>query len=495
MKIKKLLSAVLALSVCSSLFAGCANNNDSAEKDIRLKYVMAGAGMQPNSREVWAVFNDKLHETLPNVTVDFEIIPLAEYKQKVMLMQSAREQIDILNNYSLDFTTEINNGTFIALDDLLVEYGKEVKNAIPDWVWDYQVVNGKTYGIPTYQMMGQSRAICTLKENADKYLDIDALRKALDSSPYLSEEVYKVLTEYCANAKADGLNFKSASILNVGGYDTVSGMYGIIMDDEECRVVNTLVGDQAKIRFKTAREWVEKGYIRSDALSATDNDSYNGKKDGNLFWDENYSPYHADNLTKKYGAEVITIPYDTEPPIYHKALAGGTSITSTCKYPKEAMQVLNLIQTDEEIYNLLVFGREGIDYKKISDNRIETTYQGTATANDGYGLKSWIVGNTELAYLTQSDPDNYKEYAFDEVNSSTNRSKLIGFQIDTTKIVDMLSQTNSIKGQYLQPLNVGAVENWEENYNEFREKLKIAGEEEIIAEIQKQVDEFLASKN
>lgn len=493
MKGKKALSFLLAAGMISMAATGCAGGAKKQE-NVTLKYVMAGPGMQANSQEVWAAFNDKLHEKLPNITVDFEIIPLSEYKQKVMLMMSAREQIDIINNYGLDFATEVSNGSFADMNDLLDKYGKEVRKTLPDWIWDYETVNGKIYGVPSYQMMGQTRCICFVKELADKYLDAEALRKALDSSKTFSQEVYDILGNYCKTLKDNGINFKTTSILNVKGYDGITNSYSVVYGDDACKVVNTYANDSAKLRYKTAKEWKDKGYIRPDALSATDDESYYGKPDGTAFWDDIYTPYQEKQLSEKYGTEILCIPYDTEPPIGGIALAGGTSIMASSKYPEEAMQFINLIQTDKELYNFLVFGREGVDYEKVGEDEIKTTYDSQGTANDKYGIFKWIVGNAELAYRNQSEDENYHNWAFNEVNSSTNRSKLIGFLPDTAAITDMLTQTDALRTQYLQPLNVGAVDNWEQNYEEFVSKLKTAGEDTIISELQKQVDEFLAQK-
>ncbi len=493
MKGKKIFACLLAASTLGTMITGCTGGEKKVE-NVTLKYIMAGPGMQESSPEVWSAFNDKLHEKLPNVTVDFEVIPLAEYKQKVMLMMSAREQMDIVNNYGLDFASEISNGSFVEMNDLLDEYGKEVKETLPEWLWDYETVDGKIYGIPSYQMMGQTRCICFIKEYADKYLDKDALRRALDSSVTLNSDVYDILTKYCEDLKADGINFKTTSILNPKGYDNILGYYCNIMDGGTT-ITNMNANDAAKLRYKTASEWYKKGYIRSDSLSATDDSDYQGKKDGLAFWDEIYTPYQEKALSQKYGNDIVCIPYDTEPPIGSKALAGGTSIMASSEYPEESMQVLNLLQTDKELYNFLVYGREGIEYEKVNEDRITTKYESNPSETDSYGLYKWIVGNSELSYLTQADDDAYIDWAFNEVNNSKNRSKLMGFLPNTTSIADMLTQCNTIKEQYWKTLVSGTMDDWEAYYNEFEEKLRLAGNDKIIEELQKQADDFLKSKN
>jgi len=494
MKIKRIFAGVLAGAMCLTLFAGCKKNEVVVGEQVTLKYVMAGPGMQEDAPIVWEAFNKKLHEKLPNVSVEFEVVPLKEYKEKVRIMMSAREQIDIVNNYGLDFAMEVSNGSFAPLNDLLDEYGKEIREVLPEWLGGYETIDGNIYGVPTYQMMGKMRCFCTIKDYADKYLDVEALKAAFVEEAYFSQKVYDILTDYCVKAKADGVNFKTVTILNLKGYEEVSGSYGVRYGDEGCKIVNAYANEESMIRFKTANEWFNAGYIRKDALYANDDDNYKGKLDGMLFWDEVYTPYVADALTKRYGVEIMTIPYEVEPYITFQETAGGTSIVSSSNYKEEAMQVINLIQTDKELYNLLVFGIEGKNYKKVDEDRIEVQYSSSPTPNVAYGLYKWIVGNTELAYNIQSEPEEYKKWVFEEVNSSNNKSFLAGFHPDTTQIQDMILQTNLIKEQYLQPLNVGVVPDWEANYAEYREKLVQAGEEQIIAELQKQVDEFLQNK-
>lgn len=493
MKVKQLLSAVVAGSVMATILSGCGS---STEKSVTLKYVMPGPGIQENSKEVWSAFNDKLHEKLPNVSVDFEVIPLSEYKQKVMLMMAAREKIDILNNYGLDFATEISNGSFAEMNDLLDKYGNDVKEALPEWIWNYETVNGKVYGVPTYQMMGQTRCICFIKEYADKYLDVDALRKAIDASPTFSQEVYDILGKYCEDLKANGINFSTTDTLNPKGFDTVTNQYSVVMGDESCTVVNRYIDETAKIKYKNAADWYKKGYIREDVLSAEDINSDKGKKDGFAFWDEIYSPYAQEELSAKYENDILVVPYDVEPPIGGTALAGGTSISAISQYPEQAMQVINLIQSDKELYNLLVYGREGIEYEKDGEDRIITPYDGSqAGENDAYGLFKWIVGNTQCAYSNQSEPEDYKSWAFDEVNTSTNRSKLIGFLPDTSSFADMLTQADAIKSQYSNILWNGVKgDDWEAYYNEYVEKMKLAGDDDIKEQLQNQINDFLSNK-
>jgi len=378
---------------------------------------------------------------------------------------------------------------------LLDEYGGQLKAALPEFMWDYQKYDGEIYGVPTYQMCGDFRGIFFFKEQAEKYLDIEGFKKALYKSPTFTQEVYDMLTKYIEDMKADGLNFKSATVLNEKGYEPIiSGLGYIVKGDESCQIINKDMSDAARIRFKTAREWYEKGYIREDVLSATDDNNYMGKIDGFPFWDGVWTPFVAEQYSQKYGHELIVIPYEDEYYIPSKNSAAGTSIMSTSKYKKEAMQVLNLIQTDKELYNMLVFGLEGEHYKKTGDDSVEVLDDNGTASNSKYALAKWLLGNTELAYNNQFEPDAYKTWVFEEANRSEWKSPLLGFMPDTTDIQDYMTQLNVVTETYKKPLTVGVMSNWEEYLREYEAELNKVGNKEMLANVQNQIDEFLANK-
>ena len=158
------------------------------------------------------------------------------------------------------------------------------------------------------------------------------------------------------------------------------------------------------------------------------------------------------------------------------------------------MQVINLLQTDKELYNLLVYGIEGEHYTKIGEDRIETPTGQQANSSDKYGLWAWIVGNAENAYDLQTTSEGNKNWVFNEVNKSEWRSKLLGFKLDTTSISTELAQIEAIAEEFRDPLKSGSLENYEEMITEWENKLEIAGGSKVQQEIQRQVDEFLASK-
>ena len=176
MKKHKIVAAALTGVTAVTALAGCGKGNVQTNENVTLKYVMIGPGQQEDSNKVWAKFNEELHKKLPNITVEFEVIPIAEYKQKFMLMLASREKVDIANTYGLSFDEEVGNGTFADLTELIDGYGQDMKKLLPDYLFDYTTYDGKIYGIPTYQMLSVPSSMKTQKELADKYLDVEGLK-------------------------------------------------------------------------------------------------------------------------------------------------------------------------------------------------------------------------------------------------------------------------------------------------------------------------------
>ena len=91
---KKTLSILLALIMMLSL-AACGNDSETVETDlskpITLNWIMPGPGIQTDAEMVWEKFNEEIKKVkgFENVTVHIEVIPMADYAQKIMLMQTS----------------------------------------------------------------------------------------------------------------------------------------------------------------------------------------------------------------------------------------------------------------------------------------------------------------------------------------------------------------------------------------------------------------------
>lgn len=499
---KRIIALMAVLAILCGTLAGCGKGKTAAKNDggaVKLKWVMPGPGKQLDSEEVWKKFNEELGKVIPNLSVEFEIIPTADYKQKYMLMRTGREEMDITSTYTLDFYSEVKNESFMKLNDLIDKQAPELKKQLPEWLWSYSTVNDNIYSIPVYQsMQTQVQGIRTPKEYADKYLDAEKAKEVFWSSKTFTSAGYDVIEDYLKKLKDNGvlgLGFEPA-IYPQQGYEQFLNPYAIKVEDKHPKVVNIWQTPEVKEYYAKVADWYKKGYIRKDILSVKDSTNDKGRKDGYTVWLDQTIKNSAEKDSNKYNMPIEVIPLQNYFYIPSTASAGGTAISSNCKHPNEAIKFMELMNTDKgkDLYRLLVFGIEGKHYKKISDDRAETIgYVGQAGSTAPYGMLKWIIGNTRLAFETQTEFEGWNDYVFHEINEEGVKSKLMGFTPDIDPIKAKYSQVLTVKGEYAS-LGSGAIENYEQTYKEYMNKLEIAGNREIIDELQKQIDEFLKNK-
>ncbi len=489
------------------------NNDTPAEpKDpVTLKWWYRGNGIQADTEKVEAEFN-KLLQTFPgmeHVTVNLECYTGAEYAQAVSLAQASDEQIDLLSSVNLNFADEAANGSWMPLDPYL-EMHPNLKNELPEWLWKLGSYEGTTYLVCNYQRACNPSAIYVRKDLMDKYGDLEKMTQVLGSDSTSYEEKMAVMDEFVAAVRADAANetlyagsIVATNYLCFMDYnDPLSGDFVVYEDSNKVEFA-PMSADAVK-SYETAATWYQKGYIPKDILSVEVN-TRNGANMinpvaelwtcGNMLGDAKLA---GETMSKTYGFDVYCIPLHDHNYSRNSWAAGGTGIAAGCKNPEEAARLLELINTAEgqELYNMVVYGLEGVHWEKNEDGTIKTLfYDGTQGGVDApYAAMKWIMGNTFYAYQNQGCTPGENELSL-EMNESpdTVASKLSGFIADVKDIQTELDQINAIRAEYINTLENGAAgADWETVYNEYVAKLEAAGLQKVLDHLQKQVDEFLA---
>ena len=488
------------------------SSKEVVEEPVTLEWWYRGNGIQKDTELVEEKFNEllKTYPGMENVTVNFNCYTGAEYKNAVILAQSAQQQMDILNTVSISFTEEVEKGTYIALDDLLEE-NETLKNELPQWLWDLGKVGDSTYIVPNYQRASNMMYFITPKEYMDKYGDIDATRELLQSEDRTVEEVAAMLEEYLLDVREGEGEGKYLMPLgnhyvNTFGFTRRFDAVGPLMKAEGSTVVEyPYLTDEAKAAFAVSADWFEKGYIPAD-IETLDSATYrygNMMNENSFIVDINNQAGSEEEVSAYYstawGIDVYAIPLHTNYYITNVWAAGGNGITATCEHPDKALRLIELMTTEEgvELYNMMVYGLEGTHYEKIDDTHIKTLeYDGTQGGVDSsYAAMKWIIGNTFHAYLNQGCKEGENELAL-EINENPNNSvsDLMGFIPNVQSVQTQIDQITAVTNEYGGTLQSGIMESdWETTYNEYVDKMNAAGLQDILDELQGQVDAFLAN--
>ncbi len=517
-----LLAAMLVLQACSS------NNNNQANESPASGSPSANASESAKPSETAppasqlkpyevsivyfgtpeadvALVEEKLNEFFKekiNATVKLQPISASDYQNRTELMMNTGEKMDLVFTASwLNYFGNVTKGAFLELDELLDKHGQGIKDTIHPLYLEAPRLKGKLYAVPTNKEITQGQSFTYRKDIVDKYdIPIETINKWADLEPWFEK----------MGKQEPGMTnlFLSGGSGNSGG-----GIYMMFETNSDYRPIGPMPGKtqmffvdytSSDVKVKTVldpelvninkkelelfRKYYEKGYINSDAATSKTN-AADLRRQGKLWMSSGvWKPGSdievkiADNNLYDYVSHVVTEPIVTTD------LATGSmmSISRTSEDPERAMMVLNYLHTDPYVINLIVHGIEGKHYKKVGDNRIEPI------ADSGYGASAlfWVIGSQMLNYLKPGQPDDLYE-SWKKFNDEAVRFPLMGFVFDDTNVKNEVAQLTGIIAEY-KTIATGALPNPSKLLDERNAKLKSAGIEKVQAELQTQIDAWLA---
>ena len=523
---KKLISVILVLVIVVGL-CGCGGKkvNISYERSsdpVTITYHYQAAG----DRTYIPQIEEKLNEILKSIK-GYENITISlqpyfdDYQRDFTLAQTAGKQIDIVQTYNLPLSTNIKNGDFIELDDLLKKFPNIAKD-IPDWVMDYGKLFGKQYYVPSYQQASNLSFIVMPTDYLNMYLDYNSTTR---------EKTEKLIQKGSVDDKLDFMEDLCLAVRESTGLDSKWLFTGEFWDDNlisdiffnqeyiEDTFDNWILreGDDAPVywgytdEYKTVMErfsqWYKDGLLHPEVTTV----NYYKFAEDNFLNDESYvclfevetcdEEYLEKYLTDLYGVEMSAIRVTDHAYIPSQWGAGGQAIYADCEHPVEAMMIIELLRSEmgEEFYNTLVFGLEGIHWQwKDKEKKQITTLEydaSQAEAGATYGAYKWSNGNViDHAWRNQAVRDGYYDYIVNEVNEGKNtvKSPAMGITWDLSSVYSKFSQCQVVEKEYANTIYIS--DDWEARYNEYISKLETAGVQDVLDVLKKQFNDFKKSK-
>ncbi|WP_040949420.1 ABC transporter substrate-binding protein [Gorillibacterium massiliense] len=492
-------SALLAMSLmlagCSSNGKSNANNSSSSANsgvsneppyEITMAYFSFGS-VPADLLEVQNAIN-KITLQKINATVKMLPISMGTWNNQINLMLTSNEKLDLLPLFGSTYANMVAKGQFIALDDLLKSQGSGILESLGSDYLEAAKIDGKTYGVPNIRDLASSYGFLMRKDLADKYnIDMKSL-KTLDDVESALQTIKE--NESRMSPLATGVN--SSPISSFSTRDSLGDDMGVLLNNgQDLKVVNWFETEEYSDLLKRMRKWYLAGYISKDALTVKESSAdliKAGKAAGNL---SPMKPGFAAQETRNSGTEMVVsemLPAVAKTSTVTNIMWG---IAQNSQNPKKTMEFLNLMYSDKDIVNLLDWGIEGKHYTKISDNVIDYP-EGVNASNVGYTGLGWLFGNQFLSYVFKGDdPDLWTKMK--EFNENAIKSKALGFTFDSTSVKTDFAAVSTVIEQYRMALENGVLDP-DKTLPEFIAKLKDAGIEKIIAEKQKQLDAWAASK-
>jgi len=243
-----------------------------------------------------------------------------------------------------------------------------------------------------------------------------------------------------------------------------------------------------KETLAVTRDFFQKGYINRDAATAQVQPQ-DAMKAGNVFM--GVFPLKPGKDAEVAAAASLPGKLKQIPMTDRTVSTGETAgsmlgITTTSANPERAMMLINLLHTDKQLNNLLNFGIEGDHYTLNGDVMTPTDN----TPN--YAIASaWMFGSMFLNHIWNTeDPTKWAQY--EVFNKDAMPSPALGFTFNAEPISAQASVLSTIRKEYDPGLDTGSID--PSKADEFIKKMNDNGLKDIIAEKQKQLDAFLASK-
>lgn len=500
LKMKKILACLMAGAMLTGALAGCQgesgsqsetpSNSENGKEEVELVWYVAGSGPQADTDTVAQEWNKYLKEKL-NCTLKIVETDFGNYDTKMQTTIAGQTKFDMCYtaNWSNNYYTNVNKKAFLELDSLIDEYAPDLKKDIPETGWEAVKVGGKIYAIPNQQIWAMTNVIYLTKESVEKYnFDVSTVKGLKDLEPlfaaFKADNPDKYPMAFSSGGALDFLTFNM-------GYDEMAGRHipGVIMlDDENLKVVNQFELPQVQEHYKLMYDWNQKGYIRKDASTVSDANA--DKKAGKhiMGFGGTYKPGGRQAEEANFGGkELIEIKVSDSWLPTSGITATMTAISRTSEHPDRAMEFLNLFNTDATLYNLVTKGIEGKHYERVDDTFIKINKDAGYYPN-----ADWMYGNQFLAYLSEGQGENDWADTI-EINENAKPSPALGFAFDSTKVQTEMASVQAVVKEYELALDSGSV-NPEEKLPEFLDKLEKAGCQKIMDEIQRQLDEWKASK-
>ena len=444
---------------------------------------------------------DALNEMMEKdigVHVTFVPTGLMESQQDATLMISSGEQLDVCMTAFTSLSNLVEKGLILPLD--------EYTDLIPDILelapsktqgCTYQ---GKLYGLPTCaDPVFNQYGYLMKKQYADKYgfeiddetvYTLDDLSEMFDTVAEGEGEGFYMFAPW--NNTYEPLNYSYfPCCLLTGSYS--GGVLMLNRDFKDLTVYDFFETEEYKELCERIYGWAQKGYVAQDA--AIDSEyAYRAFQD-NYLGNFGYVETTVDLLnTNDWNQEMVQL-HIVPPHIKSIGCAINWNVPITSAHPDKAVEAINYLFKNVDAANLIQYGFEGEEYEIVEDNGsnqvIKFLAEDTSTLpyQNPYGL--W--GNRFAMY--QVYPAAIDRMARQLETQESIPDELIvgasGYSFDSSSVSAEIAAVETVMEQYCLSFNAGSL-NPDEALPEFIDALKAAGIDKIIAENQKQLDEWAA---
>jgi putative aldouronate transport system substrate-binding protein len=488
-------------SPAASPSASSASSPGAAKLDpVTIKIYFAGE-KRPATDEVWKAVEEKTKDKL-NAKFDINFIPFNDYATKLKLLAASGDTYDL--NFDADwlaYPQMVNN--YLDIKDLLPKYAPNYYKQLQDRKMIQSITSGgKITAMPWTQITNDHPFVSINFKDSGL---AGKLAQPANNSITTIEQLDTLLT----NVKKalpnnhilewDG-NLTYSKILSMlapkyNYADPVDGLYGLTykLDDPKMKLIPVEQTDWYKEAVTWARKWVDAGIIPKDLMLSRDahaNESLSLKA-------ANFTTNEYINFNNFLGKpeNFYSQLYPDGNYLRRSPLANLMAINKKAKNPERALMFMDMMSSDQSLYDLVLYGIEGKTYVKKGDAYVYPAGMTADTSNYMDWQGQWGFWRDQLVRPTESrTAEGWKSMADFTNKPNSLVTNLTGFFPTTDNIKNEIAKRTALTTEQGKPLMYGIAKDVDSSLASYIDQQKKAGTDKIVEDIQKQVDAFLAAK-
>ena len=455
-----------------------------------------GGDKKAASDEVWDEIGQYVRSKGLNVKFDVQYVPFNEYTNKLLTMSAAGDRWDM--NFDaewLAFKQMAAKGAYLDLSLLLPQYApalykkyEETGNlqsaTLHDQIvglpWNIKMNLRKFAG---WRLDYVEKAGIEIADNEIQTIeDIDRLLRELKEA-FPTERITRTspLSIYHIRDEWFDINF-----YNLGFYINDPNLTIQAMEQQPFFLEAGLM----------ANSWSDDRILSKDVIISLEDGAMEWRNGKILFTVTSHEWVEADPGFSSPNYKQLTSLLYPDKKFYNRSqLANVIAINKYSLNPELVLQFLDMLETDQVLYDLVQYGIEGKTYELVDDMAVYPAGMKTVTSNYMEWGGQWAFWNTD--FLRPSDTysagfwERETKFASEPMNIDT---PIDGLLLSETNIRKELLEREKLIQQYARPIEFGVVANVEEEVAKYIELQKSNNVDLIIKEVQSQVDQYIANK-
>lgn len=479
------------LAACAALIAGlssCKGGGSSGggtEGTYKVTMMLLSNGTTPDVAEVQAAINEYIKDR--GIAVEFIIMDWT-FPETIRLMVAGGEKLDLIPVWGSDLSIDVSQGKLIPLTPYLKTVAKGTAEVLGEEYLKATTYKGDVYALPTIRDMGQAFGICAREDILNKYgYDIKNITNTQQLEALFADIAPKEPDMAMFYTQGNGNDIMQQLLQD---WDNLGDEYGVLMNwdqDIPFKVVNLFDQPSYEERVRVIRKWYLNGWVVKDGNTNPQGGPIQVGA-GKLFsFASNLKPgFDAQSTLGAGGVKMVQSEF--APAISYTSYVAliNWALPITCKNPEKTMEFADLLFTDPVVWNLINWGIKDKHYIEMND-RIITYPPGVDASNSGYLMNlTWFYGNSLMGYMWEGNEYDVNDQ-MKEFNRTAIKSKALGFNFDSSPVRNAVTSVRNVVNEYRLALGFGLLD-VDEHLPKFRQALKEAGMDEIIAEKQRQLD-------